>query len=157
MEESPAGTSASWKRLLLEAFAAEHKCAFCFLNALGQNLKLYRCGVYSLFYEASSINIFCFSLIFSSLLKRSVYWNTGTEITGGILSALISALLMLLTDGLIKELAVLLLLHAPTHYGAGYPWRRCLHNNEHLARDSAQETLGGVGQMSTRNVCNCLF
>lgn len=78
-------------------------------------------------------------------MKRSVYGNTGTEITGGILSALISALLVLLTNGLIKELAVLLLLRAPTHYGAGYPWRRCLHNNEHLARDSAWETLGGGG------------
>lgn len=69
--------------------------------------------------------------------------NTATEITGGTLSALISALLMLLTNGLIEELAVLLLLHVPTHYGVGYPWRRCLYNNEHLARDSAWETLGG--------------
>lgn len=90
-------------------------------------------------------------------MKRSVYGNTATEITGGILSVLISALLMLLTNGLIKELAVLLLLHAPTHYGAGYPWRRCHYNNEHLARDSAREMLGGVGQMSTRSVWNCLF
>lgn len=89
-------------------------------------------------------------------MKRSVCGNTATEITGGVLSALISALLMLLTHGLIEELAVLLFLHAPTLYGAGYPWRRCLCNNEHLARDSARETLGGVGQ-STGSVCNCLF
>lgn len=89
-------------------------------------------------------------------MTRSVYGNTATEITGGVLSALISALLMLLTNGLIEELAVLLLLHALAHYGQGYPWRRCLYNNGHLARDSAWETLGGVGQ-STGSVCNCLF
>lgn len=89
-------------------------------------------------------------------MKRSVYGNRGTGITGGVLSALISALLMPLTNALIEELAGLLLLHAPTHYGAGCPWRGCLDNNEHLPGDSARETLGGLGQ-SPGSVCNCLF
>lgn len=156
VEESLAGTSVSWNCYCWRPLQPSTN-VFCFLNAAGQNLALHRCGVCSLFCKASSISIFCFSLMFSSLVKRHVYGNTATEITGGALSALVSALLMLLTSGLIEELALLLLLHAPSHYGAGYPWRRCLYDNEHLVCDSVRETLGGVGQMSTRHVCNCLF
>lgn len=33
---------------------------------------------------------------------------------------------------------------------------KILDNNEHLAYDSARETLGGLGQ-STGSVCSCLF
>lgn len=77
--------------------------------------------------------------------------NTATEITGGTLSALISALLMLLRSGLIAELAVLLLLWAPAHSGAGYPWRRCLCSNEHLVCD-CWGTLGGAGIVYSKSV-----
>lgn len=86
-----------------------------------------------------------------------MYANIATEITGGTLCALISGLLMLLTDDLIKELALLLLLHTLIHYRSGYPWKRGLCNNEHLACASVQEALGGVGQMSSPSVCNCLL
>lgn len=72
--------------------------------------------------------------------------STATEITGGILCALISGLLMLLTNDLIKELALLFSLRALIHYGPGYPWKRCFYNNKHLACAFVQETLGGVGQ-----------
>lgn len=81
-----------------------------------------------------------------------MYANIATEITGGVLGALISGLLMLLTNGRRKELALLLLLHTLIHYGPTYPWKRCLYNNEHLACALVQETLGGVGQMSTLSV-----
>jgi len=75
--------------------------------------------------------------------------NIAAEITGGISSALISGLLMLLTNGLIKELALLLL---------SYPLRtwvsmeKMSYINEHLVCASVQETLGGVGQTSTLSV-----
>lgn len=72
-----------------------------------------------------------------------MYANIAPEVTGGVLCVLISGLLMLLVNGLIKELALLLLLHTFICYGPGYPWKRRLYNNEHLVCAPVQETLGG--------------
>lgn len=77
--------------------------------------------------------------------------NIATEITGGIFCALISGLLMLFTNGLIKDLSLLLLLYALIHDGLVYPWERCLYNNEHLVV-LLSGTLGGVNQFPTLGV-----
>lgn len=77
--------------------------------------------------------------------------NIATEITGGIFCALISGLLMLFTNGLIKDLSLLLLLYALIHDGLVYPWERCLSNNEHLVV-LLSGTLGGVNQFPTLGV-----
>lgn len=121
----------------------------CLLFSLCPGAELWKStGVDFIHYFTKCLGLvhFAFPRYSEAWLNRSIYMSIATEITGGILCALISGLLMLLTNDLIKELALPFLLRALIHYGPGYPWKRCFYNNKHLACASVQETLGGVGQ-----------
>lgn len=121
LQSAIVGSLCSWAQM----------CLFVFLVPWGRIWKSTGVAFIDYFTKHLGLIYFAFSWYSETWLNRSVYVNRATEIIGG--GFLCPDLTVdVLTNSLIKELALLLVDTCSCPLSPRYPWERWLYSNEHL-------------------------